>query len=140
LVKGLSSHDEKLVNDSLKKADLLIDKDTVEVDGIITKTGFNKSSIQKYDKNVNYSKPPPVNNGLPSANTDQETFMKILEKDANERFERKKENNRKANILKDQGNEQFKMKNYEKSIEFYNEVKFQKKIDFCFKVIRNFLI
>jgi hypothetical protein len=125
LVKGLSSHDEKLVNESLKKADLLIDKDTVEVDGIVTKTGFNKSSIQKYDKNVDYSKPPPVNNGLPpSANTDQETFMKILEKDANERFERKKENNRKANILKEQGNEQFKMKNYEKSIEFYNKVKF----------------
>ena len=81
MVKGLSSHDEKLVNESLKKADLLIDKDTVEVDGIVTKTGFNKSSIQKYDKNVDYSKPPPVNNGLPpSANTDQETFMKILEK------------------------------------------------------------
>lgn len=47
--------------------------------------------------------------------------MDILEKDANERFERKTANNKKANELKEKGNEQFKLKNYEKSLEFYNE-------------------
>lgn len=48
--------------------------------------------------------------------------MKILEKDANERFERKKENNRVANEFKEKGNEQFKLKNYKKALEFYDEV------------------
>ena len=52
----------------------------------------------------------------------QEVFMRMMEQDANERYERKKENKKKSDKLKLKGNEEFKNGNYEKAIEFYTEV------------------
>ena len=48
--------------------------------------------------------------------------MRMMEQDANERFERKKENKKKSDKLKLKGNEEFKNENYEKAIEYYTEV------------------
>ena len=117
MVKGLNSNDESKVNESLRKADSLIN----QKDEINTRIGFSKTSIQKYEKNIDYKAPSADLTSLTETKTDQKTFLDILEKDANERFERKKANNIKANQIKDKGNEQFKLKNYEKALEFYNE-------------------
>lgn len=124
MVKGLNSNDETKVKESLKKADHLInDKEDIE-EGIVTRTGFSKTSIQKYDDDnfVKNISPATNTNNKPTETTDQSAFLNILERDANERYERKKTANKKANELKEKGNEQFKLKNYEKSIEFYNQV------------------
>ena len=124
MVKGLNSNDETKVKESLKKADHLInDKEDIE-EGIVTRTGFSKTSIQKYDDDnfVKNNSPATNTKNKPTETNDQSAFLNILERDANERYERKKTANKKANELKEKGNEQFKLKNYEKSIEFYNQV------------------
>ena len=54
-------------------------------------------------------------------NMNQEDFMKIMERDAEERYKRKKENQKKANELKENGNEQFKQGNLDNALEFYSE-------------------
>ena len=65
--------------------------------------------------------------------------MQVMEQDAKERQERKRESKRKAEMLKQKGNSEFSQRNYEKAIEFYTEVNFKCKINchfylkyFCF--------
>ncbi|CAF0754743.1 unnamed protein product [Brachionus calyciflorus] len=115
VVKGLNSDDNEKVKENLQKADYLIkniDKET-DVEGIKTKTGVNRSVINKYSD---------IGGKIQSNEAmSQDEFLSALEKDANERYERKKKATQEANELKEKGNEEFKCKNYEKAIEFYTE-------------------
>ena len=56
-------------------------------------------------------------------NTDQSSFMSIMEQDAKERYERRKQNYKIADGLKEKGNEEFKNGNNEKAIDFYTQVR-----------------
>ena len=49
-------------------------------------------------------------------------FMDMMEKDIQERNERRKKNSAEATRIKDLGNEQFKEGNYEKAVELYSQV------------------
>ena len=49
-------------------------------------------------------------------------FMDMMEKDIQERNERRKKNSTEATRIKDLGNEQFKEGNYEKAVELYSQV------------------
>ena len=114
IVTGLNSTDEQTVNQNLKKSDQLIEKiskktDVIEAEGITTKTGFNKTFINKNES------------ASAAGDSSQDAFMKIMEKDANERYERKKANQKLANEIKEKGNEQFKLKNYQKALDYYTE-------------------
>ena len=51
-----------------------------------------------------------------------EAFMEAMEVDAKDRFEKRKKREKESNIEKDLGNEQFKLGNYEKAIEYYTKV------------------
>jgi tetratricopeptide (TPR) repeat protein len=98
----------------MKKTDLYIDKlknePKIDEDGIKLKTGINKTFI-----NTNQSDAEPISN-------EQARFMQVMEQDAKERQERRRENKRKAEILKQKGNVEFAQKNYQKAIEYYTEV------------------
>ena len=48
--------------------------------------------------------------------------MRMMERDAEERYARRKKNEKLAMEQKDLGNEEFKNGNYEKAVEFYSEV------------------
>lgn len=61
------------------------------------------------------------NNGFSSENN-QSAFLKSLEFDAQERYQRRQENLKISNELKEKGNEEFKKNNFEKAIEYYSEV------------------
>jgi hypothetical protein len=120
-VKGISSEDDKIVQQSFAKADKLIlngkkeeDDEEIEVEGIRTKTGVSRSVINKYgDGEVN----PPA-----AQDASQAAFLSVLEQDANERYMRRKEDTRVANELKDKGNAEFKNGNFEEAVRFYSEV------------------
>ena len=52
---------------------------------------------------------------------DQQAFMSAMERDAEERHERKRAATRQANALKEQGNEQFRAQNYPAAAELYSQ-------------------
>lgn len=110
-MKGINSTDENVVKENMRKADKLIEnKDhELEVDGIKTKTGVNKTLINKSEA--------PERGG----DTSQDAFMSMLEKDAQERNERRKKNMKVASELKEKGNVEFREGRYEKAIEYYSE-------------------
>ena len=73
--------------------------------------GYNRTLINKSSSNeTNGDKP------------NQDAFMSALEVDAQERFERRKLNEKISNELKVKGNAEFSKGNYEKAIEHYTEV------------------
>ena len=51
-----------------------------------------------------------------------DAFMKMMEQDAKERYERKKRDEKLAMQQKDLGNEEFKKGNYHQAVEYYSEV------------------
>ena len=125
LVRGINSEDDNLVKESLAKADKLIKNnnnsgDVEEVEGIRTKTGVNRTLINKSQDNSDQAanRAPPE----PSCGNDQAAFMSVLERDASERRERRKVNTKQATELKEKGNAEFQAGNYEKAIEFYSKV------------------
>ncbi len=121
----MNSTDAEKVKESFQKSDKLIENLTdknaeIEVDGVTTRIGFNKTQINKSNKHNNNNEQKSVNSN-DGAESNQEAFLKVMEQDANERYERKKAAQKKADQIKELGNEQFKLKNYEKALEFYNE-------------------
>ena len=108
-----STNDEKVI-ETIKKSDLYIDKlknePEIDEDGIKIKTGINKTFI-----NNSKTDAEPISN-------EQARFMQVMEQDAKERQERRRENKRKAEVLKQKGNAEFAQKNYQKAIEYYTEV------------------
>ena len=59
----------------------------------------------------------------------KDAFMRMMEQDANDRYERRKKNEKLAMVQKDLGNEEFKNGNYEKAVEFYSEVKMMRRYE-----------
>lgn len=53
-----------------------------------------------------------------------DAFMATLEADAKERAERRKVREKEANILKEQGNEYFRLENYPAALDCYTKVLF----------------
>jgi len=114
LIKDLNSTDSNKVIETMKRTDVYIDKlknePEIDEDGIKLKTGINKTFI-----NTSQSDAEPISN-------EQARFMQVMEQDAKERQERRRENKRKADVLKQKGNAEFAQKNYQKAIEYYTEV------------------
>jgi hypothetical protein len=48
--------------------------------------------------------------------------MAAMEADANERYERRKLREKEAQVIKEQGNQAFKDGDFEKALDFYNQV------------------
>jgi tetratricopeptide (TPR) repeat protein len=120
IVSGLNSTEKDVVDKYMKKSDHLIRKDVDVTDKIVTKTGFNRTFI---NKGGDSSQMEPAAFGMPQVpeGTSQEGFLKIMEHDAKERWARKQEARKKADELKVKGNEQFGLKNFEKALEFYTQ-------------------
>lgn len=74
-------------------------------------SGKNRTLINKSESNNEFS-----------SENNQSAFLKSLEIDAQERFQRRQENLKISNELKEKGNEKFKQNNFEKSIDYYSEV------------------
>ncbi|XP_059139456.1 tetratricopeptide repeat protein 12-like [Physella acuta] len=132
VIKGLNSEDDQKRELYMSKADEMIAKisekkkleyeDNDEEDKTLpkTKTGFNKTSINK-DAYKNDKQMSPPSGPVLTENMDQKAFMAAMEADAKERSERKKEREKIANKLKDQGNTEFKQGNYKEALRFYDE-------------------
>lgn len=126
IVKSLKSDDPNVVNESMHKADQLLgklrlnieDDDIVECEGYKTKTIENRTLINKTTKNSS------ANQTKFSANQSQEAFLKSMEQDANERYERRMKNKKISNEFKDSGNKEFSNGNYDKAIELYTQVNY----------------
>ena len=118
-MKGIASDDDRVVKESFEKADrFMTEKEepgVVEVEGVKTRTGVNRTVINKSsaDSEPNFA-----------GNTNQDAFLSMLEKDANERHQRKRENTRLATALKEKGNAEFQRGNYQQAVDFYTEVNF----------------
>ncbi|XP_060902572.1 tetratricopeptide repeat protein 12 isoform X1 [Labrus mixtus] len=108
LVKDLDSSDVEVQHKAMGKADSFI----AALDQPGCRTKVNKTTI-----NTN---PPPQ----PSSsvhNESPENFMKIMEKDAEERSVRRIEREKKATALKDRGNEAFALGDYETALKYYSD-------------------
>lgn len=81
-----------------------------------TKTGFSKTIINKSPSTAQDPNAPQT-----MTTADQQGFMSAMEVDARERAERRQAGEKKANELKEKGNEEFRQGNYEKALELYSE-------------------
>jgi len=64
---------------------------------------------------------PPQQSQQQQQEMSQDAFMKVMEKDAEERYQRRLENTRISDEWKEKGNAEFKSGNFEKSEELYSE-------------------
>lgn len=118
LVKEMNSNDAVSQQRAAEKADQLISafKESGEADEPC-ETRLNRTVINNKPER-NEAAPCGLRN---DADTCQENFMKLLEKDAQERSERRKENEMLANALKEMGNEAFAKGDYETAVQRYSE-------------------
>nr|XP_006642346.2 PREDICTED: tetratricopeptide repeat protein 12 [Lepisosteus oculatus] len=118
LVKELNSSDPVSQEKAVVKADELIS--AFEEQG-----GAEEPCKTRINRTVINTRPPPrltSPQGLPNdSQISQEHFLKILEKDAEDRRKRRKENETLANALKEMGNEAFAQGNYETAVQCYSE-------------------
>ncbi|XP_065137290.1 tetratricopeptide repeat protein 12 [Paramisgurnus dabryanus] len=113
LVKELNSSDGSCREVAIKKADQLI--------GSLEELKPCKTKINKTAINTNpSSENSPLNIQCESAQN-PENFIRILEKDAEERSQRRKMNEDKANALRENGNKAFARGDYETAVRFYTE-------------------
>ncbi|XP_043114301.1 tetratricopeptide repeat protein 12 [Puntigrus tetrazona] len=110
LVKELNSNDMSCQEKAIAMADQFIS--TLEQKEPC-KTKINKTVINK--------NPSPENRPLYESSLNPENFLRILEKDAEERGQRRKVKEEKANALRQQGNEAFTQGDYEAAARFYTE-------------------
>ncbi|XP_076437324.1 tetratricopeptide repeat protein 12-like [Babylonia areolata] len=123
IVKGLNSGDDQQLKTAMHKADEFLksqktksaDKDE-EKDLPQTTTGFSKTVINKRS-GEDGSAGGAGNMDI----TDQNSFLAALEADAKERSERRKVNEKEAQVLKEKGNQAFKENNFEKALDLYNQ-------------------
>ncbi|XP_059389138.1 tetratricopeptide repeat protein 12-like isoform X2 [Carassius carassius] len=113
LVKEFSSSDVYRREKAIAKADQFISsleqKEPCQTK--INKTVINKSpSSENCPANIQYE-----------SGQNPEIFLRILEKDAEERRLRRKMKEEKANALREQGNEAFTQGDYETAVRFYTE-------------------
>ncbi|XP_024864543.1 tetratricopeptide repeat protein 12 [Kryptolebias marmoratus] len=107
LVEDLRSSDVEVQEKAVAKADCYI----AALDESC-RTKVNKTTV-----NTN----PPVQPSLSPQNESPENFMKIMEKDAEDRRIKKMAKVKKATALKDKGNEAYAEGDYETAVKFYSE-------------------
>ncbi|XP_066463011.1 tetratricopeptide repeat protein 12 isoform X2 [Eleutherodactylus coqui] len=111
ILQGLNSEDASSQEKAILRADQKLDDLKKEGDdkGIRTKTNRTLFNIS-------------CSSTLPSTSEmNQDSFIAVLEKDANERAENRRQNKTLANALKDLGNEAFAKGDYETAIQHYSE-------------------
>ncbi|XP_039619934.1 tetratricopeptide repeat protein 12 isoform X2 [Polypterus senegalus] len=119
LVKHLNSADLEKQKAASEKADALIKALKNEDDGEeLTRIKQNRTLIN--------TKPSEHGGYVPqsfqcSTETSQGDFLKMLEKDAQERSQRRRENEKLAKALKEMGNEAFHKGDYETAVQLYSE-------------------
>ncbi|KAI7800503.1 tetratricopeptide repeat protein 12 isoform X2 [Triplophysa rosa] len=113
LVKGLKSSDVSCQEEALEKADQLIASLELKE---ACKTKINKNVI-----NTNPSSEIRPLSIQDDSSQNPENFMRLLEKDAEERRHRRKMNEDKADALREKGNVAFARGDYETAVRFYSE-------------------
>lgn len=113
LVKELNSSDVSCQEKAIAKADQFISS-LEQVEPCTTK--INKTVINKHPSSEN----GPLNIRYESSQN-PENFLRTLEKDAEERSQRRKMKEEKANAFREQGNEAFTQGDYETAVRFYTE-------------------
>ncbi|KAL1260730.1 hypothetical protein QQF64_008557 [Cirrhinus molitorella] len=113
LVKDLNSSDVSCQGKAIAKADQFISSLEQKEP---CKTKINKTLINKNPSSENR----PMNIQYESSQN-PEHFLRMLEKDAEERRQRRKMKEEKANALREQGNEAFTQGDYETAVMFYTE-------------------
>lgn len=106
LVKDLNSSDVEVVQKTIQKADSYI----ASLEEEPCRTKVNKTKI-----NTNPSPQFPYHQQSP------ESFMKMLEKDAEDRRRRRCANEKKALVLKEKGNQAFAQEDYEAAVKHYTK-------------------
>ncbi|KAG8569192.1 hypothetical protein GDO81_014291 [Engystomops pustulosus] len=111
ILHALNSEDMSSQERAILKADqklARIKKEEEDQDGIRTKS--DRTLINTSGRS-----------SLPSSEMSQESFIALLEKDASERTEKRRQNKALATALKDLGNEAFAKGDYETAIQRYSE-------------------
>ncbi|XP_051787838.1 tetratricopeptide repeat protein 12 isoform X2 [Erpetoichthys calabaricus] len=119
LVKHLNSADLEKQKAASEKADALIKAFKNEDDG-------EELSRIKLNRTLINTKPSEHSGYVPQSfqcntETSQGDFLKMLEKDAQERSQRRRENEKLAKALKEMGNEAFHKGDYETAVQLYSE-------------------
>ncbi|XP_028276027.1 tetratricopeptide repeat protein 12 [Parambassis ranga] len=107
LVEDLRSSDVEVQHKAMAKADCYI-----AASGEPCKTEVNKTTINTS---------PPVQPSLTHQNESPENFMKIMERDAEDRWLRRAAKEKKATALKDKGNEAYAQEDYEAAVKYYGD-------------------
>ncbi|KAK2847216.1 hypothetical protein Q5P01_010215 [Channa striata] len=107
LVKDLNSSDVTVQHKAVGEADCYL-----AALGEPCRTKVNKTTINRN---------PPVQPSLSPLNESPERFMKILERDAEDRRARRIAKEKKATTLKNKGNEAYAQEDYETAVKYYSE-------------------
>ncbi|XP_071353017.1 tetratricopeptide repeat protein 12 isoform X2 [Trachinotus anak] len=107
LVKDLKSSDVKIQEKAMEEADCYIA--TMDEP---CRTKVNKTSI-----NTN----PPLQPSISPQNESPESFMKIMERDAEDRRKKRIVKEKKATALKDKGNKAYAQEDYETAVKYYSD-------------------
>uniref|UniRef100_H2YRQ2 Uncharacterized protein n=1 Tax=Ciona savignyi TaxID=51511 RepID=H2YRQ2_CIOSA len=108
IVKGLSSDDTNKQKQALNKADIELEK--LNKNKTFDKTFINKEAYSN-ENLANFS----------TQHTSQEDFLGALEADSRRRTAARKERHEKANLLKYQGNQEYKKNKFSEAIQLYTE-------------------
>ncbi|XP_045930581.1 tetratricopeptide repeat protein 12 isoform X3 [Micropterus dolomieu] len=107
LVNDLKCSDVEVQQKAIKKADCYI-------------AALDEPCMTKVNKTtINTS--PPLQSSLSLQNESPENFMKIMERDAEDRRLRRVAQAQKATALKDKGNEAYTQGNYETAVKYYSD-------------------
>ncbi|KAM9359056.1 tetratricopeptide repeat protein 12 [Symphorus nematophorus] len=107
LVKDLNSFDVKVQQKALEKADCYI-------------AAMDEPCRTKVSKTT-ISTNPPLQPSLSLQKESPENFMKIMERDAEDRRVKRVAKEKKATALKDKGNEAYAQKDYETAVKYYSD-------------------
>lgn len=117
LINGLASHDPGEQEKALRKADILLhQKDTDELPDDPDKV---KVKVTKERTHINKIPDPQPEKG--EGDMGQEAFMRMVEKDAKERAEDRKQRKGKSDWFRKKGNECFAKEDYAGALYNYNE-------------------
>ncbi|XP_067935287.1 tetratricopeptide repeat protein 12-like isoform X2 [Watersipora subatra] len=110
LIKNLNSENESERDKAMADADGFLQSSSVKAlkKPAPDRTGVNRTVINRASPND-------------TVTTDQEAFMKAMEKDVEERTERKRKAKGEASVYKNKGNEAFKAEDYEKAVQLYSK-------------------
>ncbi|XP_075956164.1 tetratricopeptide repeat protein 12 isoform X3 [Anarhichas minor] len=107
LVKDLNSSDVEVQQKAIETADCYIAALDEPCRTIVNKTTINTN--------------PPLQTSLDLQNENPENFMKIIERDAEDRSVRRTAKANKATVFKDKGNEAYAQEDYETAVKYYSD-------------------